>query len=225
MATPTDKQIAKPLMYCHRSITAWQMNAKFLTRRLAKPLPDKEDWKPYQDDQGRWWWLERRPRAGFRLIPMRQPYAVGDLLWIREALRAFHEPPGPSNLSLVLYDADGVLVHPVDADEALREWSWKRDKLPAMFMPRWACRYYARVVSRRPERLQDISDEDAVAEGTLVGIKFPTTWHVGKSRGLYLEWWDSMHKKPGTRSEDNPQVWVYGLEKADDRYQDGVRNG
>ena len=97
------------------------------------------------------------------------------------------------------------------------QWHWKRRYLSAMFMPRWACRYYARVVSVRPERLQDITDEDAAIEGTFVGQNFPlaTHWYPGRLGEFYLEWWDSLHKKPGTRSQDNPWVWVYGLEKAD----------
>lgn len=203
MATSTDKQIAKPLMYCRRSIIAWQQDAKFLTRRLAKPLPDKEDWKPYQDDQGRWWWLERRPRAGFRLIPMRQPYAVGQLLWIREALVR-----GPN--AEVLYAVDSVLAgkHHIPTI-----WHWDRDKLSAMFMPKYACRYWARVLSMRPERLQEVTDEDALAEGVGVGNK-PMTRYNGQYHGWYANWWAKLHKKPGTRWEDNPWVWVYGLEKA-----------
>ena len=85
-----------------------------------------------------------------------------------------------------------------------------------MFMPRWACRYYARVVSVRPERLQDISYGDAVAEGTLVPMpSLLKTEYLGQFTELYIDWWDILHKKPGTRSEDNPVIWRYVLEPVD----------
>lgn len=200
----------KPLIYCRRSITAWQQDAKGQTRRLAKPLPDKEDWKPYQDPQGRWWWLEQRPRAGFRLIPMRQPYAVGQLLWIREGLLCWRDEG--TDIAYVTYQADSRFVY---SGEFVAKWAWKRARLPAMFMPKFACRYYARVVSVQPERLQDISDADVSAEGTLVGIRFPTTWYQGKSQHLYETWWSGLHNKPRTRWKDNPWVWVYGLVPVD----------
>lgn len=200
----------KPLVYCRRSIIAWQQDAKIQTRRLARPLPERDDWKLWQDSNGRWWWCERQGQMGFQLHPVRQPYAVDDLLWIREALK--ESTPAFDSSSVTLYQADSRLAPPWGN---LRSWYWQRPKLPSIFMPRWACRYYARVVSVRAEPLRPITDEDAVAEGTLVGIKSPTTWYEGKSAGLYLDWWDELHKKPGTRSEDNPWVFVYGLEKAD----------
>jgi len=211
--TEIEKQAAKPLIYGMRSIIAWQQNAKTQTRRLPRPLPDRDDWKLWQDSEGRWWWYERQGRAGFRLIPVRQPYAVGDICWIREGLqRSYHL----SDIAIVVYQADWKLAAP---DGLVREWDWKRYKIPAIFMPRWACRYYARVLSVRPEPLHDISAQDAIAEGTLVGTGYSqpilVNFYHGTHHHLYWEWWDSMHRKPSTRSGDNPWVWVYGLEAAD----------
>ena len=147
------------------------------------------------------------------LAQVRPPYAVGDLLWIREAVVRVADM-----VAYVAVDRFAPDIY-AEVDGCAKLWSWKREKLPAMFMPRWACRYYARVVSVRPERLLDITDEDAAAEGTLVDIKIRD--ELGQmdstetSREHYAQWWDSMHKKPGTRSEDNPWVWGYGLEDAD----------
>jgi len=44
-------------------------------------------------------------------------------------------------------------------------WEWNRDTLSAMFMPRWAARDFVTLEDVRVERLQNISDEDAIAEG------------------------------------------------------------
>ena len=207
MPAPNDGR-AKPLIFSNRSIIAWQQGAKTQTRRLVNPQPDASHWEFWREsDEGYWWWCESGDT--FNLFPLkRQPYAVGDLLWIREALRV------DVVLNRVNYTADDQVVF--RGKDIWAHWPWKRPKLSAMFMPRWACRYYARVVSVRPERLRDISDGDAVAEGTLVAMpSLLKTEYVGQFSELYVDWWDSLHKKPGTRSEDNPWAWVYGLEDAD----------
>jgi len=210
----TEKETMKPLIFGPRSIVAWQQHAKTQTRRLVRPQPlEGYGYVVEQSERGLWTavaTIETYWRAEDQL---RQPYAVGDICWIREALKR-------GRFGYIIYAAN-PLDYLREEDEGLaRQWPWKRDKLPAMFMPRWACRYYAKVASVRAERLRDMSHADGVAEGTLVGLTFknfaPTaTWYPGKTRQLYLEWWDSLHRKPGTRSRDNPWVWVYGLEVVD----------
>lgn len=206
----------KPLIYGTRSIIAWRQGAKTQTRRLVNPQPDEPSWK-LRELHGGWGYLQpgwppsSPPKRVYWLAKVRQPYAVGDLLWIREGLMKYIHTRYKT--SYVIYQADHTLAPPKGL---MREWEWQRDKLPAMFMPRWACRYYAKVLCVRPERLQDISDEDALAEGALVGNELRHHYDA-QYHGWYFQWWDELHKKPGTRSEDNPWVWVYGLEAADDR--------
>lgn len=199
----------KPLIFCNRSMLAWQQNAKTQTRRLAKPQP-LERLAVMQLVEGVWFAAETPGDALFEL--KYQPYAVGQLLWIREALM-----PGEWGIHprVVTYQSDNAPV--LDGYGVGRWWHWKRDKLPAIFCPRWACRYYARVVSVRPERLQDISAADAIAEGALVGTKYSQAPECsgGKALSFHEEWWDSMHNKAGTRSEDNPLIWRYVLEPVD----------
>jgi hypothetical protein len=81
------------------------------------------------------------------------PYAVGERLWVREAFTKT-----PAGIS---YAADGV-TH-FGAGGRLKV-------TPSMFMPRWASRITLEVTGVKVERLQDISEADAIAEGTTPGF-------------------------------------------------------
>jgi len=209
----------KPLVYGPRSIRAWQDEGlKTQARQMVRPQPEGENWIPWQDE-GLWFWLiPLGPEKGFDSRPIRQPCAVGDLCWIREALVSSNDQyfvgENAEPCHIALYAADRVVA--INQGRPMT-WRWKRSKLPAIFMPRRAARYHARIIGVRPERLQEITVEDAVAEGTLVGLDYATLmdWHDGKSRDLYRECWDDLYQKPADRWEANPMVWKYELEDAD----------
>jgi hypothetical protein len=97
------------------------------------------------------------------------PYAPGDRLWVREAWRtnAMWDRFAPSALTevsrqsgrvSVLFEAGGALPGSVEASDAGRYRH-------ARFMPRWASRLTLAVTDVRVERLQEISEADAIAEG------------------------------------------------------------
>ena len=73
-----------------------------------------------------------------------------------------------------------------------------------------------RITEIRRERLQDISEEDAQREGwdmsnlDLLSRYDPVT--MTKATEWFCALWDSIHKKPGTRWTDNPEVWVLTFE-------------
>lgn len=76
-----------------------------------------------------------------------------------------------------------------------------------------------RITKIKRERLQDISRPDCLAEGVIeIPNQLGTPWYrsVGgewkTARGAFAELWDSIHKKPGTRWPDNPEVWVLVFE-------------
>jgi len=140
------------------------------------------------------------------------PYGkVGDRLWVKEAIRAwtFIDDDGPC----VEYVADGH-IH----DDAT--WVWKRDYLPSMFMPRGLSRITLEITDVRVQRLQDLSEDDARAEGCeresspedcsdMDGILnaecgyFPSRSYVGGFENL----WDSLNAKRAPWAS-NPWVWV-----------------
>ena len=102
---------------------------------------------------------------------LRSPYGTpGDLLWVREAWRApsqYDDLP-PSRLP------PGVDVQYIA--DASAPWA-SRYRSPR-FMPRWASRITLRITDVRAERLQNISEDDARAEGC-EARPFPGPWWQG----------------------------------------------
>jgi hypothetical protein len=71
---------------------------------------------------------------------------IGDVLWVKETF---------------LIDMAGYSYKANRTDELARYFKWK----PSIFMPKAAARIFLRITDIRVERLQDISEDDAIAEG------------------------------------------------------------
>lgn len=131
------------------------------------------------------------------------PYGMpGDLLYVRERL---HKDEG---LKIIRYSADNVIN--------FGGWKWKRNILPSIHMPRWCNRLTLLIKDIRVERLQDISEDDAIAEGIhkygdegLYKIYTPTT-RFGTSSPIesYASLWESLKPPPEFCWDANPWVWV-----------------
>ena len=137
--------------------------------------------------------------------PYGQP---GDRLWVRETWGYSEDLPDGFqdgrhvSRRWLRYRADG------EAADVLR---WK----PSIHMPRWASRITLEVVAVRVERLQDISEEDAQAEGIELAAALaaficdtPAMRQERKSayRSAFVDLWQSING-PGSW-EQNPLVWV-----------------
>lgn len=96
----------------------------------------------------------------------------GDQLWVRETWQAVK----PSGIGYVLAEpiaGECEIHYRATADVCTPQLPWR----PSIFMPRWASRITLQVTNIRVERLQDISEADAKAEGVIVtpsGITSPS---------------------------------------------------
>jgi hypothetical protein len=82
-------------------------------------------------------------------------------------------------------------------------------------MPRWASRIALEITNVRVERLQDISEEDAQAEGVPKSItQYGLTIDYENYREPFIELWDKINGKKHPWAS-NPWVWVVEFRKID----------
>jgi len=142
-------------------------------------------------------------------------YQIGDILWVRETFKvAIREYPGKNIPSekIFLYKATyepGIILGKI---------KWE----PSIYMPKEAARIFLEVTNVRLERLQDISESDAIAEGfgKIINTQFEHPgWfvnHLNKHHMFcavdsFASMWVKLY---GTGSwKQNPFVWVYDFER------------
>lgn len=152
--------------------------------------------------------LEGRNGADHKVWTI-HPYA-GQTLWIREEWGAVSEHENDSEDQVVadaknqmpwagiVYGSERLFLHK-------QPTRWRR----AMFMPRWASRRSLRPIVIRLERLHDMTEEDAVAEGVS-----PIESQDGLERTAREEFaqiWCEMHGADAWVT--NPWVWATTFEK------------
>lgn len=143
------------------------------------------------------------------------PYgAPGDYLWVRETwavegdledVRRKVEDAIPDRSYGPYFRADEL-----HANAGLR---WR----PSIYMPRWACRTFLKIKGVRVERIQDISEEDARAEGVRGEVCLNCGFGTSPCncfssrpgcRTAFVDLWNSINEKRGYGWDKNPLVWV-----------------
>ncbi len=152
----------RPIIFSAPMVKALLAGRKVQTRRITRDQP-----KTLKN--GVWY----RPLPG---LPAHYQYALGgriygylniewapgDRLWVRENWQTLQKwdslkPKHLANdVDKIRYSADEFERNPL--------WAWGKTR-PSIFLPRWASRLTLSVTQVRVERLNDISEEDAAAEG------------------------------------------------------------
>jgi hypothetical protein len=166
-------------------------------------------------------WLPGEYRAPFQrngvTVYIKCPYGVvGDRLWVREPWAW----PGEEAHLYKGNPSDARLVDEWKKDQNNCQVKWT----PSIHMPRFACRTVLEITDVRVERLQEISEEDALTEG-VTRIDHGRGYYFSAVRDephhgnwvdpvdAYRELWESIH---GKGSWDlNPWVWVITFQKVE----------
>ena len=232
---------SKPILFSGPMVRAILDGRKSQTRRVLKLYPSIDnkrfvvfppeeiiELEPGEFQRSACNYLSTAALSG----PYKLPYASGDLLWVREAWATVNSECGPG----WAYKANGAFEQPAydgedfgagpsfNYDKYPGEYTmWFSDLLagaechswkPSIHMPRWASRLTLEVTSIRVERVQDISAEDAQAEGvptTTVEQTFVKCFRDPDERAAerikrFRKLWDSLNAKRGYGWDRNP--WV-----------------
>lgn len=227
----------RQILFSGPMVRALLNDTKTQTRRVVKPQPvanqrGKFNFTTFTDDEGIESYWQNYPFWG----PVRCPYGQpGDRLWVRESWGYF-DPDGTGVDYDRDHNDDGKAgpctayrQEMLEEGNALRNY-WRRRIAykatfaerkygmgpvgpnkwrPSIHMPRWANRITLEITAVRVERLQDISEADAQAEGCPIECMTPTGDDSGSSiygPGGYMALWNDIN---GPRSWDaNPWVWV-----------------
>lgn len=224
----------KPILFSTAMVQAILEGRKTQTRRVIKPQPDAwvstipyklTDKKPHKNKSI---WVED---DGSKYEPVESRYKKGDILWVRETWFPtrydYIDMLKRGITHFIKYKADGNYDPKIDCVGR----SWK----PSIHMPKLVCRIFLEVTDVRVERLQDISEKDAKAEG--IQFYFEEMFQENRYRDYdkklqagygdhavdYPTWrdpissfkslWQSIN---GEESWDaNPWVWVYEFKQVE----------
>lgn len=209
----------KPILFSAPMVRARLAGTKTQTRRIVKHQPGPsclieegfDGESPfvysalYGDGPGHEVHEARTPCV----CPYGQP---GNQLWVRETFAIV-----PRTAYRASEGVQQTLRPDDDHDAAIYREGWTRSNggfrwRPSIHMPRWASRITLEITDVRVERLQDISREDALAEGIVIqpdggyGLSDTSHYHATDPRQSYFSLWEAINGQGSVTA--NPWVWA-----------------
>lgn len=199
----------RPILFQSAMVRALLDGSKTQTRRIVRDLPAWPITEICHDAGGTAKWMPNGPSASgtgmaaghWRHCPYGKP---GDRLWVRET----HRPIFGQTCGLITvdYQADPreKWERLGDAPDCLIKSKWT----PSIHMRREYSRILLEIVSVRAERLQDISEADAAAEGwqRRSEVSNDPDVHSDAARDWYRDLWEEINGLDSWNT--NPWVWV-----------------
>lgn len=217
----------RPILFTPENVKKILDGKKTQTRRVVK-LPD---FNPTEYDGMYMWSHPNNPTNNIQYAwgaterPRQPPCpygVVGDHLWVREAWNAMN-PCGAFWDELNDTERAGWKWMPlykaseIAGEDGHYEGPWR----PSIHMPRQFARLFLEVTDVRVERLQDISEDDAWAEGcsvpefrmSVMDTRGLPDYRIPLSlKGAYANLWESINGKTHPWAS-NPWVWVISFKE------------
>lgn len=206
----------KQILFNTEMVRAILDGRKTCTRRIVKPqqlvglLPDKcKNGVPEEFLKEKK--LMFKPYCNMTDIELintayKAPYQRGDILYVRETWC--------KGLERYIYRADYSDTEKFYRDGKEIEMKWH----PSLHMPKDAARIFLRVTNVRVEQLQDITVEDALAEGMDKYIRLNGELDENSIITSFIGIWNSTIKKSDLDRygwDANPYVWVIEFERCE----------
>lgn len=201
----------RPILFNTPMVRAILEGRKTQTRRVVK-VNNPDEWEAVNNCRAHKYGAQVpcylfRPKASEEEGIHYPRYGIGDILWVRETwcqgkdahAIMFDPEPLPGDY---LYKAD----FKEEPDKDIVKWR------PSVHMPREAARIFLRVKNVQLERLQDISGDDARAEG-FEPVLDNDGIVVVSAKGKFRALWDGINTKRGYGWDTNPWVWVIVFER------------
>ncbi|WP_312750505.1 hypothetical protein [Epilithonimonas hominis] len=210
------KTIYKPILFSTPMVQAIEKNNKTQTRRIVTQKYSNTDLQTRTDKYGTQL-VEMQNDAppprnnddgsithSIRFYAVKYPkYKIGDILWVRETY---------------VDDVFGQYFYRSSDDLPGDCAKWK----PSIFMPKAVARHFLKVTNVRFERLSDISESDAIAEGfgPVITEEYPAPGkfinhlnkhHMFNAVDSFASMWVKLHGKGAWKA--NPWVFVYEFKK------------
>lgn len=223
-----------PIIFSAPMIRALLARRKTQTRRIINPQPKMEE----EADHGDYVLLGAPPAlmqlrddgAGLDLYEVRSPFGqLGDTLWVRETWQ--YGPDVTPGMMIAGEMSQRHIIYAATVPDGQHPPKWRSP----IHMPRWASRITLEFVRERFERVQDISEADAIAEGAERNVidgheadwepdwgyrtrclHYPNGCECDPhptARDWYADVWDSIHG-PGSWNS-NPVVRVGEFKRKD----------
>ena len=192
----------RPIIFSAPMVRAILDGRKTQTRRVLKeqPAAGVGPW-PIARVPGGPRVFEWRSKFGRHVGYVRLPYAPGDRLWVCEQTWKHRQTAEYRHTDKA-------------SDASWHEAGWK--KVPGVHMPRHMCRITLEVTGVRVERLQDISEADAKAEGCGLLLGNGADANLGaRAVSEYSRLWDSIND--GESWAANPWVWVIEFKRLESK--------
>ncbi|KPB75938.1 hypothetical protein BTW15_02720 [Pseudomonas syringae pv. tomato] len=222
----------RPILFSAPMVRAILSGQKTVTRRVVKPQYCEGPWsvKPALESRhsghSHDWWLPTGSQP-YAALP-KCPYGkASDRLWVRETWSDVNLQGAPgiayradADVRDLMEDAsfldeDGAFNYDDPRSKPYQFACWSEDLLggkegrwrPSIHIPRWASRILLEITDVRVERLQDICEEQALAEGVMnCKQDIDPDGNDYSPQELFAGLWTMINGDGSWRS--NPWVWV-----------------
>ena len=188
----------KPILFNTEMVRAILDGRKTCTRRIVKPTPSF-----FEVNEKPVYLYDTEPSMG----KIYSPYQAEDILYVRETWHRYTKLVGKGE-GCHLEERYGYKASIANAEDANEPWK------PSIHMPKSAARIWLKVTDVRVERLQEITEVQAQAEGCNSGLLTGAC----TARGQFEDLWNTTIKKSDLDLYGwnmNPWVWVIEFERCE----------